>query len=136
MGYDVRWLLNEHIILTTLWGEISVDETEQALNQATQYLNTTAYIAHDLIDLRTLTKYPPLLQMMHMRSFLNHPHLGWVVVVSNDKLMKFFVTAITGLAHSRFNVCTTIEECLLALTSADLSLPRAIEFKDMNLGKA
>jgi len=119
MSVDVRWGVENHIIQTTIGGNISIEELTTCAKATFALLDSAPYV-HSIIDFRQLEHYPPLSDLIRLRSFFSHPNLGWIIIISNDKTVNFF-SMIVGSLNNRMRIFPTMEQTLAFLTERDTS---------------
>lgn len=127
MGIDIRWAVENQIILTTGYDEVTVDDLARGTQAANDLMSGLDGQFHDVLDFRAVTKHPPLPALIQFRAFFTNPKLGWLIILSNDKIVTFFSTLIAGINNNRIRTLATPEEAMQFLSDRDASLPRALE---------
>ena len=119
MSVDVRWGVEKHVIQTTIGGNISIEELTDCAKATFSLLDAAPYV-HSIIDFGQLKHYPPLNELIRLRAFFSHPHLGWVIIISNDKTINFF-SMLVGSLNNRMRIFATMEQALAFLIEHDPS---------------
>ncbi len=127
MTIDVRWGLENHIILTTGFDEVTVADLANGSAAANALLNTVPGNIHDVLDFRAVTKHPSLPQLIEFRAFFTNPKLSWLIIISNDKIITFFSSMIAGINNNRIRAFSNPEAAVQFLLDRDETLPRPLE---------
>ena len=124
MGDRVSWLVEGRV---ALWeGSLSIHEVIES-NQVfiNQFLRA---VPRDVI-VHVIVTVPPgnlkfnLTQLRSATSCLREPNIGWLVVVTDEAMKRFFATVISQVARVRFRSFATFEEACQFLNNADKTLP-------------
>lgn len=126
MGIDVRWGLDQRILLTTGYDEVTIDQLLEGIATAEGLLANAERNIHDVLDFRAVTKHPSLPQLIQCRSFFTSPKLGWLIIISNDKIITFFSSMVAGINNNRIRAFATPEAALQFLSDRDETLPRPL----------
>ena len=127
MSVDVRWGVENQVIQCTMWGDVTIEELREAIQQGAAMFEASPYEAiHDVIIAHSLRSYPSLPQLLELRGFFRHPKFGWAVLISDDKIVNFFTTVIAAV-NNRFRSFTALEQGLTFLEDRDVRLPRPLQ---------
>lgn len=127
MPIDVRWLIEDAVILEYFSGEVDMDEVVPLIHQVGQMVEQSdRVLVHTLIDMTTMTKVPTDLQRLvkETNDVLKNPRSGWIVIYGQEnKLLNFFTSVITGVFKTRYRMVPTLEDALELLQQQDSALP-------------
>lgn len=135
MGIDVRWSVENQIILTTGYDEVTVEDLAQGSATATALLNSASGHIHDILDFRAVTKHPSLPQLIEFRKFFTNPKLGWLIILSNDKIITFFSSMIAGINNNRIRAFSSPEAAVQFLLDRDEALPSSLTLPTVDLSE-
>lgn len=128
MAIDVRWYVEGRVIQCTMWDVVTTKEMTTSVAQGIAMIRESeasgAGIVHDILDMRGVTGYPTNLgEIINATPIFKEPNLGWVLLLSSDRLVNFLATVATGVARARLRVFHTPDEATAFLREIDLTLP-------------
>ena len=127
MPVDVRWLIEDAVILEYFSGEVNMDEAVSLIHKVGQMIEqSNRILVHTLIDMTTMSKIPTNLQELvkETNDVLKNPRSGWILIYGQEnKLLNFFTSVITGVFKTRYRMFPTLEEALEFLQQQDAALP-------------
>ena len=83
---------------------------------------------HLFVNTSELKHQPSPLDTRKAFTFMENPHLGWVVIGGNgNPLFRFFTKVVTSIAGSRTRIFDTPEQALTFLTYKEPDLPNLVE---------
>jgi hypothetical protein len=124
MSYEVKWRTEDSIILVRLWGDLSIDEFPEFDRLILQHIDQSQRsLVHVWVNLKEVTKFPANVRQVHKAlTHLNHERVGWSVIITDNRLIKFVGHMITQLTKNRFRAFTTEAEATEFLKTMDTEL--------------
>ena len=125
MAYHYEWLLPKRVIFCYVSGTQSMDEARESFGELTSRLDAGEAPTHYVADLRHLDKLPTtnVREIQELVSFVNHPNLGWIVVIGrSNPTMTFVLTIVAKLTGVRYRAVDTLQEAIAFLSNIDSSL--------------
>ncbi|MDX2161852.1 MAG: hypothetical protein SF162_11050 [bacterium] len=105
LNITVEWLKQDRVIYQRFVGRVTLEGMRQVQPLFAAMLDHGTAPVHAVIDLREVTDYPRnlrrLSEVMMMR---NSPHLGFVLVMTSNVLLRFVTTVLTQTFARRMNV--------------------------------
>lgn len=126
------WLVEDHVIITYLWGYVPLDDVQHNADTVAKLVyqvNAHAPI-HIIVDATQHTN--PINNFIGVREatreLLNHPDIGWVLIFGyrTSPINQFIVRAVCTVFGIRFRFVDTFDEARLFLQSIDLTLDEDI----------
>lgn len=125
MDFDIRWLVENHIIYVVMITPPQTTTEQQALDQ--QLLEYGGLClpnkAHYLVDVRRATASPSI-QLMHQMQFLRQSHMGCIVLLAYlgalQRLVARIVTTVVGINHYQ---TLDLDDALAYIYRQDSSIP-------------
>jgi hypothetical protein len=125
MSVTVNWLVEHHVILTQIYGSTTIEELHTGSNRAIELIRSadSSPIIHDIIDMREVTTYPTKLsELVKVTDIFKEPRLGWVIGISNNKLVIFLASIVVGVKKARLRLFEDPQEAIRFLETRDLTL--------------
>lgn len=125
MAHEFRWLIEGRVIYTRTVGEVTPEELSVIDQALIKHLSSgfEGHLVHVVVDMRELTQFPRNLQQIKQRlTHLNHPALGWTIMVGAGTMITFVANVVTQIARARFRAFSSMAEGLDFLAQADASL--------------
>ena len=121
MAIDVRWHEFDAVIYAHLSGDMDIREFAVLDRQILKLVEESdRHLVHIWVDLRDVTKFPANVPQVHSAlTHKNHPRVGWTVMLTNNRLIKFVGYMITQIAKARFRSFETEAEARAFLESMD-----------------
>lgn len=98
MGCEVRWYEGHEgkTVLIRLYGQVSVEDVQEANALSTELNQTTAQGAHMVVDLLGVSEFPVnIFKLMGAIKFRDAAKMGWIVlVVKQSGVLKFASTTM------------------------------------------
>lgn len=127
MGYSHLWLVPERIYIFQVYGELTMDDVSQGSEESIQYVRSGQPPVHSIIDIRNVTSYPKSVsQIRQAAAIMKEPNVGWIVGLSNDRVLSFIGDLVAQLSNVKSKTTFTPEEALDFLWRVDSTLPQVI----------
>ena len=126
MAIEIKWLLPGRIVYIANRGTITVDELQNESRQLIEFLDEgEGPLVHLLTDVTELGEFPISVGLLNRTSVepLRHPRMGWLVVITNNRMLKYLGSMVTGLSSVRYRAFTSVDEGLAFLNEVDSTLP-------------
>lgn len=124
MGAKVSWYIEDRIILNYYWGEITNEELENSSKQSTEWIRSASDQVHSIVHTLDVTGYPVnLAQGLKLAAVVRNSNLGWMIMLSDDRMARFMASAVSQITRFRFRAVATEQEALEFLMDVDPSLP-------------
>jgi len=125
MPFQVSWLVEKQVILATASGECTMTEVAELDLQITEFLRLSRQnnLTHLILYLWDVTKFPTNIGEINQHSdSRREPNFGWVIVVNDNRLIRFVANVITQLTRMRFRNFETLKEATDFLKSQDTTI--------------
>jgi hypothetical protein len=127
--YEVSWYVNQRVIHWRVWGQITLEEIAQMGKDQQKLLSEGTIPVHTISNIADVENFPTdLRQLKEALEGVNHPHLGWILVVgTTTPLKRFVVTTATQMVvpDVRLRMFSKMEEALEFLTHVDETVSAA-----------
>ena len=126
MAYQISWLVEGRVMQIIVNGTTTVEEIQDQALSLTKYLdNGQGPLVHTFIDLLQLENFPINLSLLNnsMASTLQHSKVGWNIVITSNRMVKFLTSLVMQLSKVRFRTFATWEEGIAFLNDMDSTLP-------------
>lgn len=124
MSYSVSWLVEKRVIHLRLENEVTVEDAENINHHLLEYFDAgQPPLVHLIVDTTRLAHFPTNLNVLNKVSstYMNHPLLGWIVVIGTNPMARFIGSMITQLFRVRFRMVTSFEAAVVYLAEVDTS---------------
>ena len=82
-------------------------------------------MVHILVDLREAAELPVgVHEISRVLTHLREPDIGWSLIITDNKMIRFAGSIATQLAQARFRAFTDFDEAYAFLVEQDQSLPQ------------
>lgn len=119
------WLVDGRVALGYYEGVITIEDLQYSQEEAEALYDTVdSRVIHGIIDMRHMTEYPTnLAELIRVISIFRNPRLGWIMLITNNTIVRFLSSAVVQLSQARFRTFTNVEQCLEFLEDVDETLP-------------
>jgi hypothetical protein len=121
MPYEIRWYVENRVVLNRIWGEYSLDEMRAGNEVILAWMRAAPTRVHLLVDVREIGHFPnnfrPMLQ--EIERFRNEPKMGWGVMLTTNKLLHFFGVLASNVTRGSFRAATNYQEANAILSRVD-----------------
>ncbi len=126
MEPETSWYVKGRVGLVKASGIISLEDLQGADRKMVEMIrqkSANAALFHFLIDLRAVDKLEVnVAEMSRAFTHMHEPGLGWSLVITNNRLIKFVGSVVSQLAKARFMAFATFDEALEFLQEQDSTL--------------
>lgn len=127
MSHSHLWLVPERIFVFHVYGEMAIDDVAQSSEAAIQYARSGQPPVHGIIDIRDVTSYPKSVdQFRQAAAILKEPNIGWIIGVSNDRVLSFIGDTVAQLSRVKSKTFNNPDDALEFLWRVDSTLPQII----------
>ena len=126
MAYETKWLLPGRVIYMANRGAITVEELQDESLRLIELLEEgEGPLVHLLTDVTELGEFPISVGVLNRASIdaLRHPKMGWLLVITDNRMLKYLGSMVTGLSGVRYRAFTSVDEALAFLNEVDSTLP-------------
>lgn len=123
MPYELNWRIENRVIWLRVWDVVTMDEINTISPQIMEMLNAGSAPVHLLADYTDVTRMPFSLQ--HSQKAVDvqaHPHIGWVMTITNNQRMRFITTILLQITSMWMRQFAKVDEALEFLQHVDDSL--------------
>lgn len=124
--YNV-WLVDDRLFIAYYDGEITTQTLLDGQAEVKEILANPPVDApiHIIVDMRFLLRYPTnISDLIRATPIFRSPALGWVVLVSNDWLIRFLSSTVVQLSKAHFRAFANVQSALDFLHQTDPSIPQ------------
>jgi hypothetical protein len=121
--YEVSWYQKQRVIYWRVWGQSTLEEIAQMGKGQQKLVNEGTVPVHLIANVTDVENFPTDLRQLKVAlDGINHPHLGWTLIVGTTTPLKRFVTTtviqmvIPGVRLRMFN---TLDEAVEFLKYVD-----------------
>ena len=126
MSYKVQWLVEKRILLSQYEGTVTIEDARGQVSEGNAMLRQGIPLTHSIIDMSKVEKLPSLqLASEFMSTDLSEVRdkLGWTIVVTNNKFLKFASSLFVPMFKVRQRFFGSLDEALTFLQEEDSTLP-------------
>jgi hypothetical protein len=113
MGFEIRWLVPNRIVGVLVSSRLSNEEALAMNNAIRDHINAGEAPVHLIMDMRQVEVGGN--KVSDAKQFFikdKSPNLGWTVLISKNKMVRFFSTIIMQAANLRVRMTETPEDAL------------------------
>ncbi|MBZ0277751.1 MAG: hypothetical protein K8I60_16515 [Anaerolineae bacterium] len=110
-SFSIGWYLTGQVLYARLHHQLEGDEPEQFDKMVCEHLNEgeAIHLIMDLRDIREM-KSPSVARLDHAVSYRRHPHLQWIIFLTNDQLMRFLTSTVSQMAHKSYFLFSDVDD--------------------------
>ena len=126
MPYKVEWLIEKRVLVSTYEGIMTIEDARGQVREANALLREGIPLTHSIIDMSAVEKLPSLqLASEFMSTDLSEVRdkLGWTIVVTNNKFLKFASSLFVPMFKVRQRFFGSLDEAFAFLQEEDTTLP-------------
>lgn len=126
MPYTVGWYVEKRVLLSRYEGVVTLEDARGQITEGNNHLREGIPLTHSIIDMTGVDKLPPLqVASEFMSTDLSdvRDKLGWTIVVTNNKFLKFASSLFVPMFKVRQRFYSTLDEALTFLQEEDSTLP-------------
>lgn len=123
MPVDVQWYIPNHVLISRFYGDVTPQDIRKQYTlglEMSESVNTA--LVHLITDVSEVQSFPK--NVMDMKDSLGTKarNAGWVVLVGENKMIRFLSSVVSNLMKLRFTYVNTLEEALKYITDRDPNL--------------
>jgi hypothetical protein len=123
MPYEIRWQQDKRIIYGRIYGDSTLEDADHWSREIVDYLETGIEPVHLVIDTTTVKKIPTnITALKGSMKYLNHPKLGWNVVIGGPVMVHTFAQIIARITHIQYKTARDLGSALEFLRAEDATL--------------
>lgn len=104
-GFHLHWLLPDRVIYACLHHQLDGLEPEAIDRQLVEMIRAGKPPVYLIMDLREITEMrSPSVRRMTEVDYRSEPNLQWMLILTNDKLMKFLAGTASQMSHKSFAI--------------------------------
>jgi len=124
VSYNTSWLIENHIVLTTLSETLTINDIQNNDRDILTYVQgaDTPRLVHLIIDVSTLDGFPTNIVQIKQsaNSYLSLPTMGWLAVVGVDNpIIRFLSTIVTQMTNVNLIQVESVDQGLERLLHLD-----------------
>lgn len=122
MKAHIDWYIDQRVLYVKRPEIITLEELAEDSQRIIHLLDSSELPVHIINDTLNVEHMPKkLLGIKRSVPFLNHPHLGWFITLSDNALINFFgfVLPQTHLVNKKFQILRQLDESLTFLKKQD-----------------
>jgi len=124
MPYSIEWYVPKRLILEKAFGDVTMEELLRFNAEVTKLIADEGVTpVHVIADLSKVGRYPSSLRDILGTMRQNNPEkMGWMVVVTENPMMRFVASIIFQIARLRLRMFPTMQQALAFLAETDETL--------------
>ena len=123
MPFEISWYQPHRVIYWQVWGQVTLEDVAQMRQGQQNFLSEGTMPVHTLANIGDVVDFPTdLRQLKEALDGVNHPHLGWILVVGTASPLKRFVTTTVTqivIPSVRLRMFNTMDEAIEFLKHVD-----------------
>jgi hypothetical protein len=123
MPFEASWYHNLRVIYWRVWGQVTLEEIAQIRLDQQKLLGEGTSPIHTISNITDVASYPTDIRLLkEALDGINHPHIGWVLIVGTTTPLKRFVTTtVTQLVipNVRLRMFNRMDEAVEFLKHVD-----------------
>jgi hypothetical protein len=136
MSYKLQWVSENRLSYVHVWGDYNLQELKDSSEEVQAWVANGTPLVHHIADFRDMETYPTnLAQILKSVPFMQEPNLGWVIILSDNRMVKFLSSMATGVSKARFRTFSNLEDALVFLAERDSTLPDLTGIEEASLLK-
>jgi len=121
LNYSADWLVENRVIHIQASGEFELTAMQQGIQRVKHMVDTGTAPVHVVWDMTGITKMPrdirePLGELEILRY---HPNGGWIVMISNNVMVRFVGQIATRLLGANFRSVVSFDEAIETICRVD-----------------
>ena len=125
MALKTRWYVQDAVIYVQFWGETSIDDMRQYIEDAYELSDQSERsLVHVIADSSNVTKGVNIKDVMKtLANVKPHPKAGWNITIGEkDKLIRFTTDVARQLLRLRTRSFDTMDQAIAFLKDIDHSI--------------
>lgn len=120
MPVEIRWYMPESVLLARYYGDITPDDIYKQYTIGIEMIEAVdTPLVHLIVDTTEVQSFPQ--NIMEFKSLLGDKaqNAGWVVLVGDNKLIRFLTNIISGMMKLHITYVSTVDEALKFVIDRD-----------------
>ncbi|RMG86802.1 MAG: STAS/SEC14 domain-containing protein [Chloroflexi bacterium] len=122
MPFEISWYIPKRVILSRLVGDVTEDDMHGMFDLSIAMLDEGQPPVHMIADQTAVGKFPNNLSAMQFMVRKPHPNMGWVVVVSSNRVARFLTNILFQVMPVPTKMVDTMDAALTYLNHVDNSI--------------
>src|SRR5579871_3388456 len=124
MPYSIEWYVPNRLILEKAFGNLTIEELLRFNAEVTQIIADEGVTpVHIIADLSKVERYPSSLrEIMNTMRQSNPEKIGWMVVVTENPILRFLASTVFQMARLRLRIFPTMTQATAFLNEMDETL--------------
>jgi len=130
MPVEIKWYIQDHVLIARYYGHVSAEDIhKQYLEGIRMSESVDTALVHMIADIADVTSFPKNVMEFQGSFGEKAKNAGWVVLVGENKMIRFLSSIISNLMKLRFAYVNTHDEAVEFITARDpfLSLEEALD---------
>jgi hypothetical protein len=119
---EIKWLVAQRVILTHFSGTVTVEDHKRAVETILAWGPEGIAPVHIISIHANITSYPTLAMLRTQNPTTNDGRYGYVVLVSDNKMLNFFGSMLSQFSGTAVVSVPTTEKALEYLRARDAAL--------------
>jgi len=135
--YAINWFIDKHIIYAHPQGMLRMGDAA-AISQLLYTMLDTSRAEPDsihlIVDLQHLNHLPASVKDVYrVVTHMNHPALGWTLMLTKTQQIRFFVRALSQLTQTKVQIFDAMDDLLDFISETDPSVCDLVQMKRFTL---
>lgn len=128
MPVENRWYIEGRVVLTRLFGNVTVDELEAASKEGTALNDSGVAPVYGIVDMTGLEHFPSRLSdVTKLIQGGKSDKLSWIIVYGiPNRMANFLATVFAQLVRTNFKVVNTQDEALQLVERLEGKMPTPV----------
>lgn len=122
MAHLTRWDIDQRLVYGKLYHHVMLDEVATFTEKMEDYTQRGQPLVHFILDLSEINQYPPLMELRHVARPFDQSRIGWTLIVTNNRLLKFLTSTLFQRVQARFRFVNDVEAARTFIHQHDASL--------------
>jgi hypothetical protein len=123
MPIENVWYKQGRVIFERAYGTLSADDVHNSNTSVIAMIREGQSPVHIVIDARTVEQAPfNLRSLQEAVTAFREPGVGWILVIANNAVFRFWASAISQLSKAKFRSVQTPDEAIQILMHLDPSV--------------
>lgn len=134
MPYKTSWLIPERIVITKLWGNVSLEDVQNISKEVEEKVEEGTPLVHHISDSLDAERFEFSLKTFQVmfRSARPLEGMGWQISVTRNPINRMTSAIVNRFVRTRYRSFDTVQEALQFLSAKDETLGE-IELEESTL---
>jgi hypothetical protein len=125
MPHKIEWFIPGRVVFGDFEGRVTLDELAEVDEKVNNYVAEGDPLVHYIVEGLKITYLPNNIpKLAKTITYIHNKDLGWIIYITQNKLMRFLASTVSQLAQARFRTFENLEEGIQFLLETDQSLNR------------